>query len=518
MKKGMIFCGLWIIAAVVCAANSLPLSKSGQQEGALYLDFLQTATTDASSEKLSCTFYERSLAKFPENKYLRRQMMMCFLAENKLEQAEQYADYFNLGENDEEDLMIYGFYHLRKGDLLRARSYYEQALEKAPEDPRVLYQYITLLSALDVDQAAQVLQERKAALPGMAAKLDYETGNLYSRRKQFKTALEYYQKATQADPSFPDPYLARAEIYEKTSQFFLMMHELEELEKVGYQSAPMYSRMGSFYTLVKDKERAKTYFLKAKALDNADDSAGYFLALYAEQEGNLAQAAQYLRETADYQTSASRQLQVSFYEQQSGDSKAALHTLQEAYKRFAGNVEIGYFYGLLLHDEKQYRSAAKVLKGVLETNPDYENARMAYAFCLEELGRYKEMEKQVRLILSKNPNHAVACNLLGFSLANRNIRLEEAQELVTKAVAMAPKDRAYIDSLAWVYYQQGKYSQALELLQSIDANFIAENDDVAYHIGAVYMKLGETEKALPYLQQAARSDKQAAKLLKKIAK
>jgi tetratricopeptide (TPR) repeat protein len=125
--------------------------------------------------------------------------------------------------------------------------------------------------------------------------------------------LAYYDKALAVSPKDPAAMLGRAEVYEKTSQYFLMLHELEELEKIGYGSAATYSRMGSVFLLVKDLPKAETYFLKAKADDNGDIPTSYFLALIAEQKGDYARAAGYVRDAADYNENASKWVQVFIY-------------------------------------------------------------------------------------------------------------------------------------------------------------------------------------------------------------
>ena len=498
-------------------AAPLPVSAENQREADLYVEFLQANLQEKDIEEM-CQFYHRLLEKMPGNKYLYRQLLMCALEQKNMQEAEQYADFINQGENDGEDLSVYAFYLWRKGDIVGAQQYYEQALDAAPDDMRILYQYLLLLSVIDVDKAAQTLQERKAQYPAQSAKLDYETGNLYRNRRLWKQALHYYQLAKKEAPEMVEPYLASAEIYEKTGQLFLMLHELESAEQLGYQDAAIYVHLGSVYVLVKDHARAKESFLKAKELDAGDVNAGHFLSVYAQQEGKFAEAARYLQETADYSSSAEKQVRVSFLQQQARDTAGALETLQQAYKQFPENIEVAYFYGLLLQDTGQHRTSARVLKKLLDNHVSYANARLAYAFALESLGKYKEMERQVRQLLEQNPHQAAAYNLLGFSLAERNIRLNEARELITKALEISPQDAAFIDSLAWVYYRQGELDLALQLFEKMPSDFIEQNAEVCYHLGAVYAAKGEVQKALPYLQQAAAENKHAAKLFKKLQK
>ena len=516
MKKiGALFL---LLCAGLVPGQALPLSAEGRAEAALYMDVIRAFYAQQQNETAACAYYEKALRRAPQNPYLKRQMLACRLADDRLEEADAYADYITQPDPDAEDLAVYALYRWRKGDLKNAQDYYEQALAQAPEDPRIFYQYVLLLSFLDVDRAAQILQQRKAEYPAFAHVIDYETGNIYRSKKDIPTALKYYNQATQRNPDYAEAYLARAEVYEKTSQLFLMLHELEELEKIGYQSAAMYSRMASVYVLVKDHAKAREYFLKAKALDAGDNPANYFLALYAEEAGQYAQAAQYLRDSADFAAQAGKWLQVAFYEQRSGNPAQALQTLKQAYARFDKNVEVGYFYALALMDAQDSRRAARVLAGVLQTNPQYENARLAYAFALEDIHRYRAMEEQVRAVIAQNPQNAAAYNLLGFSLAERKVRLDEAQELVTQALALRPDDRAFADSLAWVYYQQGKYTQALELLQSLGEAFVRQNPEVSYHLGAAYAQTGQPEQARPWLERAAKDIRPAAKLLKKLGK
>lgn len=515
MKKWIF---LFFFSASVLAATPLKISPQGQAEAQLYLDFLQGAISEEKGSEESCLHFKNAFSKAPESKYLKQILLMCAVSQNNLAEADQYADYISMGENDETDLAIYGFYKWRKGEIAEAQKYYELSLEKNPEDLRTLYQYILLLSYTDVEKAAKKLEERKDNYPGLKHIIYYEIGNIYRSKKQLTKALQYYQKATQENPDYPQAYLARAEMYERASQYFLMLKELEDLEKTGYEEASMFSRMGSVFIIVKDTPKAKHYFQKAKALDNGDIPAAYFLAVLAEEEGDFSSAITYLQESADYAQDAAKWLQVSFYQEQLNDEKAALQTLKTAYQNFENNVEIAYFYGLMLQQLEQNKKAAKIFKKILSTTPNYENARLALAFSLESLGKYKEMEKHLQTILKQNPKNAAAYNLWGYSLTQRGIRLDLAQELITKALALSPEDNSFIDSLAWLYYQKKQYQPALDLFAGIAEEFIQEHSEVSYHIGATYYQLKEWDKAQKYLEQAAKEQTPARKLLKKLHK
>ena len=438
------------------------------------------------------------------------------LAQGKVERADPYASYIEQGENSADDWMVYASYQWKKGKSKEAAQSYENALRLEPGNLNLLYQYVVLLSVTDRYKAVEKLLALAEEYPALSGEIYTLVGTLYLRAKDLNQALVYYDKAVEIDPSNPDARLGRGEVYEQSSQYFLMLHEFEELEKMGYANAGTLSRMASVFLMVKDFPKAEEYFLKAKADDNGDVPSAYFLAILAEQKGDFSRAIGYLKDSEDYDRSASKWLQVSFYQQRLNQSDESLKTLEQAYKKFDGNIEIAYFYALALNEQKKYKKAAKVFQKLLESNPTYEEARLQYAFTLESLKKYDQMDAQLEQILTKNPKNASALNLYAYSLAQRGVRLPDAQEYIARALQINPDDYSFIDTQAWVYYKQGKLQEAADLLRSIPAETIAANPDIAYHMGAVLYALEDWDGARPYLEMARQEIKEAAKLYKKV--
>jgi len=181
-------------------------------------------------------------------------------------------------------------------------------------------------------------------------------------------------------------------------------------------------------------------------------------------------------------------------------------------------VEISFFYGLALQQVKEYKKAARVYKELVTARPEYAEAWLQYAYTLESLKKYKDMEVAVKQVLALQPNHAPANNLLAYSLAQRSVRLEEAQEYISRALAVYPNDYAFLDTQAWIYFKQGNLDRAAELLQSIPPQAMEKDLDVAYHLGAVLQAQGRLEEALIYLEKARTSVPQADRLYRQIQK
>ena len=97
------------------------------------------------------------------------------------------------------------------------------------------------------------------------------------------------------------------------------------------------------------------------------------------------------------------------------------------------------------------------------------------------------------------PDNSGALNYLGYMLAFRSVRLDEAQQLVLKALEIDPDNGAYLDSLGWVYYQQGKLDQAEGPLVRASER-MGDDPTVHDHLGDLYLKLGKTREAIAQWQ------------------
>ena len=111
----------------------------------------------------------------------------------------------------------------------------------------------------------------------------------------------------------------------------------------------------------------------------------------------------------------------------------------------------------------------------------------------------------LRKAIEYNPENAMVYNYLGYLFAEKNMNLDESIELIQKALSLSPSNGAYLDSLGWAYYKKGDFKLALKKLllaeKQLDKDKIP--DPVVYdHIGDVYHKIGEREKALEYWEKS----------------
>jgi len=150
----------------------------------------------------------------------------------------------------------------------------------------------------------------------------------------------------------------------------------------------------------------------------------------------------------------------------------------------------------LLREYRQWQAAFDLLAQHAGNDLDllYEQAMMA-----EKLNQIEEMEKILRSVISKDPTYFNAYNALGFSLADRNVRLKEAKELIVKALNLAPGDPFITDSLGWVEFRLGNTSQALALLERAFKD--RADAEIAAHLGEVLWQLKRESDAIAIWRQ-----------------
>jgi tetratricopeptide (TPR) repeat protein len=155
----------------------------------------------------------------------------------------------------------------------------------------------------------------------------------------------------------------------------------------------------------------------------------------------------------------------------------------------------------LLRDNKQYSLVYQVLQDALQTNPGDSDLQYDLAMAAEKLDKLAEMETLLRQLIADKPNFHQAYNALGYSLADRKIRLPEARELIEKALEFAPNDPFIQDSLGWVEFRIGNLDKAQQILQA--AYQSRPDAEIAAHLGEVLWSLGQQAEARTIWTQGA---------------
>ena len=148
----------------------------------------------------------------------------------------------------------------------------------------------------------------------------------------------------------------------------------------------------------------------------------------------------------------------------------------------------------LLRDLKQYQMAYDLLGEAIVKFPAEADLVYDQAMMAEKLGRLADMERLIRRVIQIKPEYHNAYNALGYSFAERNVRLPEAKELIKKALEYVPADPFIQDSLGWVEFRLGNQAEAVRIFAIA---FKAKPDaEIAAHYGEVLWSMGQRDKAM----------------------
>ncbi len=168
-----------------------------------------------------------------------------------------------------------------------------------------------------------------------------------------------------------------------------------------------------------------------------------------------------------------------------------------------GEMRLVIAEGQMLRDAGRHDESFAFLDKALEVQPDHPDLLYEVALAAEKLKRLDIVERHLRRLIALKPDSPQGYNALGYTFADHNIRLDEAAELVDKALSLAPDDSFILDSKGWVLYRQGKLTAALEALQKAYAK--QPDAEIAAHVGEVLWKLGRPDEAKAIWREAGKA-------------
>ncbi len=237
---------------------------------------------------------------------------------------------------------------------------------------------------------------------------------------------------------------------------------------------------------------------QASATDSANipgmTQAYLLYAQIAEAQGNFEAAEGWLQRVNNPSDVFNAQIRRAALWARQGEltrARGLLHTLQTTSteeERVKWMAEVQF-----LRDAGKYNQALALQAQAVAQFPNDNDLLYDQAMLADRAGQQQTMERLLRQLIARQPDYHHAYNALGYSLAERGVRLQEAKELIEKALTYAPDDPFITDSLGWVEFRLGNHAQALLLLERAFEK--RQDADIAAHLGEVLWKLGQHERA-----------------------
>jgi len=241
-------------------------------------------------------------------------------------------------------------------------------------------------------------------------------------------------------------------------------------------------------------DEAKGYLEDLIARESHVDSAHLNLGRIAEErndpQGALIEYAQ-VGPGNDYLPAQLRQADILMSNGKAAEAQSKLAAERDEQPDYA--IQLYLIESETLSANKQDDKAWKVLQQALQKYPDDLNLLYTRAMLAEKRNDLAQMEKDLRLIIKRDPDNAMALNALGYTLSDRTTRYAEAKTLIEQAHQINPEDPAVLDSLGWVNYRLGNLDDAEKYLRQALERF--PDHEVAAHLGEVLWAKGNQREA-----------------------
>jgi len=327
-----------------------------------------------------------------------------------------------------------------------------------------------------------------------------------SQREKFNAkAITVLDRAEKLNPSGASLRLKLAEAYnsagnsEKAAALYLDL--LKKLPDLPLIRERIHAKLAGIYLRGSDHKLAVEQLQAIIREDPTNPEAYYYLGYIAYTDKKPAEAADYFGKTIllnpdfpdPYYELALSQLSLE-------KPDDAQETLEKARKRFPQNYTLELCTGLTYWQKKDYKRAAEhyTAAEIIAQATDPQKLDDQFYFRLgatyERLGDYPQAEKYFNKCLQLDPNSAEAQNYLGYMWAEHDQKLDQARELIQKAVKAEPRNAAYLDSLSWVLFKLHQPKEALDY--ALKAVELSEPDATLFdHLGDIYAALAQPQKA-----------------------
>ena len=404
-------------------------------------------------------------------------------------------------------------------------------------------------------------KDYKRAIDAYTHAIDQDKDNLDAQRglansllgdNQIEAALAQYKQVADADPQDAQAYIRMQEIYRRQGKYQDAMATLKKAEalvqdsvEIPYNEALINEAQGKFDDAIQILQNLVDKNPKAIAtMTNSErNNRSVFLerlgTVYRET-GRNQQAIETFRrmiELGDESAERGYSQVIDTYREDKQWNQATA-TAQDAVKALPKDRAMRLVLAGQLADNGKADEGIRMATGELKNTPEDRDVYLAlsqiqarlrrwsdaeealnkadaltnkpedkqYDFFLrgsyfERQKKYEPAEEMFRKVLASDPRNAMALNYLGYMLADRGVRLEEALSLIKKAVQEEPQNGAYLDSLGWAYYKMGNYEMAEENLRRA-MDHISKDPTVHDHMGEVYAKTGRLKLAAAQWERA----------------
>ena len=374
---------------------------------------------------------------------------------------------------------------------------------------------VTALAQGRKDEAIALFQAAKKATPTYQTKFDLAA--LYQIAGRNEDAIREYQAARKMEPGQPGAYINMAAIYFSEGQdkkaLRVLRQAIRNTKGDGLVISFIYQQGLALVREESWQRAADCFEFTADYIPKEHSRLWFIMARLYGIMGDKDAELDWMRRAARANAPPMPEAWVCWAQLQAGanhDFKRGLSLLDKAERQFPDAITLQAAKARMLVDAGDPKAAATAMDRMLTLADQGKPATAVNLYCglsmfCEQHAMPEKSEAILRRGLAKNPEEPLLLNALAYFLALQSRQLDEAQQLVERALKTGPENGAFLDTLGWIYYQKKMYREALPYLQQAREN---EDPDatIAEHLGDAYMALGEKRNAVKAWLESCRLD------------
>lgn len=375
--------------------------------------------------------------------------------------------------------------------------------------------YFYALAAMDMKQDKEALAGLNEAL---TLKPQWQEARLLRARIMIRnddadSALSDLEQAVADSPDDYQLHIGYARLLVAADKLERARAEFQKLAKIRPDDAEAQFALGVLAADAKQLDEAEAYFRRVLELDQRRQDTYFELGKLEEQRKNYRDAYKWYLLVSDDERFLSAQIRAAAMSAQLNDLDA-MRERMTVLRRDNPDNAVGLYIteSDILRDVKQYQDAFDLLSDAIEAHEGNEDLLYARALAAEKVNRLDIVERDLKLLIDADPDNGHALNALGYTLADRTERYEEALAYIERAIALLPDDAAVLDSMGWIKYRLGDHQEALDYLRR--AYQLHPDPEIVSHLSEVLWVTGNHDEARTIWQEAFEQNPDSEHLLK----
>ncbi len=431
----------------------------------------------------------------PKNPDAHQVLTVMTLREGNIDQALHHLEIIlenSQGQFDQKLWMIANFLG-REDDQAAVLQLMERVMENHMDDAEALFAFAHVTARMGDMERSQDLLERVLELKpdNNAAAMTYLA--LLQKKGESNKALEWIESALKDKEDDFNMRMAYARLLTEAKRFDDARRQFEILSEQAPNNVDVIYALGLLYLQTNRLDEAEKHFLRLTELKKRVFDANYYLARIAEEKDQLDKASDLYQGVHGGENYLDARIRLSLILAKQGDVDKALSNIRSIQKsKGSSRLILVQAEGEILINAKRYQEAMDFFNEAIEEK-SHADILYSRAMLAEKMGRMDLLESDLKTILEEDANNATALNALGYTLADRTDRYEEAYGYIQRAYELSPSDFYILDSMGWVLYRLGRLDEAVEYLQK--ALELRNDPEIAAHLGEVLWVRGDRQAA-----------------------